>query len=258
MLQSALLIFIYATLWFVISIIIKRNDVADIAWGLGYILLCGFYFFTREPTSRALLLYSLIFLWGVRLAIHIFIRNKGKTEDFRYLQWRKDWGKSFFIRSYLQVYLLQGFLLLVIMAPVMIVATHSQPELNLLDYIGIGLWIIGFYFEAIGDAQLVRFKKDPLNKGKIIQSGLWQYTRHPNYFGEVVLWWGIGLIALNSPWGTFGLMGPLMITLLILFVSGVPMMEKKYEGHADYEAYKKRTSRFIPFMRRDPEKRTQD
>ena len=118
MLQSALLIFIYATLWFVISIIIKRNDVADIAWGLGYILLCGFYFFTREPTSRALLLYSLIFLWGVRLAIHIFIRNKGKTEDFRYLQWRKDWGKSFFIRSYLQVYLLQALLLLVIITPV--------------------------------------------------------------------------------------------------------------------------------------------
>lgn len=252
-LQSALLIFIYATLWFILSLLIKRNDVADIAWGLGYILLCGFYFFTREPASRALLLYSLVFLWGIRLAIHIFIRNKGKTEDFRYLQWRKDWGKSFFIRSYLQVYLLQGFLLLVIIAPVMIVATKSQPDLNLLDYIGMGLWLIGFYFEAVGDAQLARFKKDPLNKGKIIQSGLWQYTRHPNYFGEVVLWWGVGLIALNSPWGILGLIGPLTITLLILFVSGVPMMEKKYEGNADYEVYKKRTSGFIPLLRKDLE-----
>jgi steroid 5-alpha reductase family enzyme len=128
----------------------------------------------------------------------------------------------------------------------MIATAFPQPDLNWLDYLGVAIWIIGFYFEAVGDYQLSKFKKDPTNKGKIIQTGLWRYTRHPNYFGEVVLWWGIFLIAVNSPNGLIGIIGPLTITFLILKVSGIPMLEEKYEGRADFGAYKNRTSKFFP------------
>jgi steroid 5-alpha reductase family enzyme len=247
LLESALLIFIYASIWFFVSIIIKRNDIADIAWGLGYILLAVYYWMTTEISTRAIILYILIFIWGIRLAIHIFKRNKGKSEDFRYLNWRKQWGNFFFIRSYFQVYLLQGFLLLLIVCPLTIVSAYSQSEPNVLDYLGILIWLIGFYFEAIGDEQLFQFTKNPANKGKIIQHGLWKYSRHPNYFGEVTMWWGIFLVAFNSYNGIYALISPVSITLLILFVSGLPMLEKKYESNPDYQAYKKSTSKFFPW-----------
>lgn len=246
-LESALIIFTYATSWYIISLIVKRNDIADIAWGLGYILLCLFYFFTKEHSIRTLILYGLVTIWGLRLAIHIYIRNRGKEEDFRYLAWRKEWGKWFYIRSYLQVYLFQGLFLLMIISPITITATQAQGPLIFLDYLGIFVWTIGFYFQSVGDYQLASFKKDPVNKGKIIKSGLWKYSRHPNYFGEVTMWWGLFLISVNSPYGIYGVLGPLTISFLILFVSGVPMMEEKYKGNSEFEAYKKETSKFIPF-----------
>ena len=246
-LQSALIIFVYATLWFCISILIKRNDIADIAWGLGYVLLCGFYLFTQEYSLRAIILYSLVFVWGARLALHIYFRNRVKKEDFRYLKWRNEWGKLFYLRSYLQVYLLQGLFLLAIISGVTIVAGEPQVGIGILDYIGIAVWLIGFYFEAVGDYQLARFVKNKDNKGKVMKSGLWKYTRHPNYFGEVTMWWGILLIVLSSPNGMYGLLSPLLITILILFVSGVPMLEKKYEDNEEYQEYKRRTSKFFPF-----------
>ena len=245
-LNSALIILIYATLWFIVSLILKRNDIADIAWGLGYILLCLYYFLTTEFTPRAVLIYILVTIWGIRLAIYIFSRNKGKKEDFRYLNWRKEWGKYFIIRSYLQVYVLQGLFLLIVAFPIMVVSSNSQPPLNPLDYFGLMIWVIGFFFEVVGDYQLSQFKKLPESKGKIMQTGLWKYTRHPNYFGEVTLWWGLFIISLSSPSGLLGIIGPLIITYLILFVSGVPMLEEKYEGNQEFEEYKKRTSKFIP------------
>lgn len=244
--QSALIIFIYATTWYIISLIVKRNDIADIAWGLGYVLLCGFYFISGHNHPRELLVYALITIWGLRLAIYIFGRTRGKKEDFRYLQWRQEWGKTFYWRSYLQVYILQGFFLLMIISPVMITSYYEQPDLNWLDYLGAIIWLTGFLFETVGDYQMSIFKKDAGNKGRIMQSGLWRYTRHPNYFGEVLLWWGIFLITVNSPNGIFGVIGPATITWLILSVSGVPMLERKYEGNPEFEAYKKRTSRFFP------------
>ena len=249
-LQSVGIIFIYATIWFIISIIKKRNDIADIAWGIGYVMLCVFYIITQEYSLRATILYSLVIIWGVRLSIHIFTRNKGKTEDFRYLNWRNEWGKSFLLRSYFQIYLLQGLFLLIIISPVAIVAAHNQPGLTLLDFIGIAVWCIGFYFQTVGDFQLLRFIKNPLNKGQVLSTGLWKYTRHPNYFGEVAMWWGIFFISLHSPHGIYGLISPLVITFLILFVSGVPMLERRYDGNSQYEAYRKRTSPFFPWFRK--------
>ena len=247
LLESTGITLCYATAWFVLSIFFKRNDIADIAWGLGYILLCGFYFFTQEASLRSEILYALVFLWGMRLSIHIFFRNKGKEEDSRYLQWRNEWGKWFYFRSFFQVFFFQGFFLLLIIFPVIVVSSSPQPSIGILDILGIILWVIGFFFEAVGDAQLSTFLKHRnKHKQKVLKTGLWKYSRHPNYFGEVTMWWGVFLIALSSPGGIFGIISPLIITALILFVSGVPLLEKKHSGKPEYEAYKKETSVFFP------------
>lgn len=246
-LQSAVIIIAYATAWFFLSLLFKRNDIADIAWGLGYILLCAYYLFAQEFSVRAGILYLLVFLWGMRLAIHVYFRNKGKPEDYRYKQWREEWKKWFYIRSYFQVYLFQGLFLILIIFPVTIVSSQSQPSIGILEILGIGIWMLGFFFEAVGDYELSQFLKHrDEHKRKVLDTGLWKYSRHPNYFGEVTMWWGIFLIALSSPNGIWGIISPLIITLLILFVSGIPMLEKKKQGNPEYEAYKKRTSIFFP------------
>jgi steroid 5-alpha reductase family enzyme len=235
--------------WFVVSLLKKRNDVADVAWGLGFMLLAWTSFFIGAGSGlRGLLVNILVSAWGLRLAWHIYSRNKGKTEDYRYLAWRREWGKWFYLRSYLQIYILQGFLLFLIALPVLIINTNQSTSLRWFDLIGVAIWLLGFLFEVIGDAQLARFLKNPANKGKLMQSGLWAYTRHPNYFGEVTLWWGMWLIATPVPYGVLGVIGPITITFLILKVSGIPMLEKEMEKHPDFLEYKKRTSMFIPWF----------
>lgn len=243
----ALILLAYMSLWFVLSLFKRRNDVADIAWGLGFILIAwASYFIAGNFNIRILLVNILVSIWGIRLAWHISNRNKGKSEDYRYLAWRKEWGNWFYIRSYLQVYLLQGMLLYIIILPVLLINKNMSGPLNLIDGLGILIWLIGFMFESIGDAQLASFIKNPINKGKIMQGGLWRYTRHPNYFGEVAQWWGLWLIAMNVPNGWFGIIGPLTITILILKISGIPMLEKKMAENPEFTEYKKRTSMFVP------------
>lgn len=227
--------------WFIISLIKKRNDIADIAWGMGFILISAYNLYTNFDT-RVLLISLLVLIWGLRLAIHIYHRNKNKKEDFRYLQWRQEWGKYFYLRSYLQVYLLQGFFMWLIALPL----TLHNTGFTLINFLGILVWIFGFYYESTADAQLAAFLKDLKNKGKIMDQGLWAKSRHPNYFGEVTMWWGIWLLSLSNRDAFISLLGPLTITFLILKVSGVPLLEKKYQGNPLYEAYKKKTSIFIP------------
>lgn len=246
-LPLTLLLLVYMSTWFIVSLIKKRNDVADVAWGFGFVLMAWTSFFLSGTAGvRGLLVGILVSIWGVRLGWHIYHRNKGKTEDYRYLAWRKAWGSFFYIRSFLQVYLLQGILLFLIVLPILIINKSSGPSLGWLDGVGVIVWLIGFYFEAVGDAQLKRFIQNPANTGHLMQSGLWAYTRHPNYFGEVTQWWGLFLVALSVPNSIFGVIGPLTITILILFVSGVPMLEKKMSENPEFEAYKRRVSRFFP------------
>ena len=241
----ALTLFFYMAFWFVVSIIKKRNDVADIAWGFGFIVMAWLSFFLTGFSFKALLVNGLVSIWGLRLALHIYRRIKNKPEDSRYLEWRKTW-KNFYVRSFLQVFLLQGIFLYLISLPVVFINYSASNAFGITEIVGLVVWIIGFYFESMGDKQLKEFVSDPANKGKLMDKGLWRYTRHPNYFGEVTQWWGIFIIALSIPGSFFTVIGPLTITILILFVSGIPLLEKKYEGRPDFEDYKKRTSVFFP------------
>lgn len=246
-LTLALVLFVYMNLWFIYSLLKKRNDVADVAWGLGFVLLSWVSFFISGKLSSVGLLTSfLVTVWGLRLAWHIYLRNRNKTEDYRYLEWRKSWGKWFYIRSYLQVYLLQGVLLYLIVFPVLIINSDFQIKMNFLVLIGFVVWFFGFFFESVGDSQLAKFIRNPENKGKLMMSGLWAYTRHPNYFGEVTQWWGIWLVSLSTQLGILAVIGPLTITFLILKVSGIPLLEKKMSEHPDFSEYKKRVSVFFP------------
>ncbi len=242
-------VFIYMSAVFLLALARKNNGLVDIAWGPGFILASSVVFLSFGPgQARQWLALALVVIWGGRLAWHIFRRNRGREEDFRYATWRRQWGKYFIIRSFFQIFMLQGLLLLLVMAPLLLILGQEQPPLNLLDGAGMLFWLTGFFFETIGDRQLAAFSRDPANRGQLMTGGLWSLTRHPNYFGEAALWWGMGILALSAPDGWLGLIGPIVITLLLLFVSGVPLLEKKYAGRPDWEEYKKRTSKFVPWF----------
>lgn len=246
---SIIFIAVYMTLWFVVSIIRKRNDVADTAWGMGFffVSLVPLFLHGLETVQQGLVTL-LVCIWGFRLSYHIHKRNKKKGEDPRYLAWRQTW-KWFYTRSFFQIYVLQGFLMLLIVSPVLFINSLPIGYASILLPIGFIIWMIGFTFERNGDKQLKDFLANPENKGKIMDQGLWAYTRHPNYFGEVTQWWGLFVIALTVPFGVWSIIGPITITFLILKVSGVPLLEKGFEGRPGWEEYKKKTSVFIPWVR---------
>jgi steroid 5-alpha reductase family enzyme len=246
-----LVIFLYMSLWFLISVILKRNDVADVAWGLGFVVAVLTVFVRQGHIGwRSLIALVLVSIWGLRLSYHIFRRNIKKPEDSRYQKWRSEWKNYFYIRSYVQVFVLQGILMYLIVLPALLINTSYNPPLNWIDAVGIAVWILGFCFESISDGQLAKFLKNPGNKGKILNTGLWKYTRHPNYFGEVTQWWGVWILSLSVPGSLWAIIGPITITFLILKVSGVPMLEKKMAENPLFDEYRKTTSMFIPLPNR--------
>jgi steroid 5-alpha reductase family enzyme len=252
---AATAVFVYMTAVFLGAVFKKDNSIVDIAWGPGFILVAVVTFCLRPGfEARHVLVSGLVTAWGVRLAVHIYLRNRGRGEDFRYAKWRKDWGRWFIPRSFLQVYMLQGIFMLLISSPITLVNRSSERGLTLFDALGGLLWLVGFLFEAVGDYQLKRFKQKPESKGRIMTAGLWKYTRHPNYFGEAALWWGIFLIALSVTGGWASIISPLTINFLLLKVSGVTMLEKKYAGNREFEAYASRTSAFLPWLPKKPKK----
>lgn len=248
-LEVSLVIFLYMTIVFILAVIRKDNSIVDVAWGVGFIIIAVYSIIqSGEVDLRKMIVSLLVLLWGLRLSFHIMVRNSGKGEDFRYKAWRDSW-KFFFLRSFFQIFMLQGFFMLVISSPIWFINFSAGGPLGLWDSLGLFVFGFGFMFEVIGDYQLAEFRKDSANKGKIITTGLWSVTRHPNYFGEALLWWGICFYALGFPNGWYTLISPIVITLLLRFVSGVPMLEKKYANHPDWKEYKSKTAAFIPFVK---------
>ena len=242
----------FMSVLFVIGMVTKNNAIADVGYGVAFMVVITATVVQFPQTILPTLIVALLpFIWGLRLALRIYMKNKGKPEDFRYRAWREAWGKTFVIRSFLQVYMLQGLVVFAVALPVLLAIVYPSTPIGSVILLGLGMWIVGFFFEVVGDWQLARFIKNPANAGKLMTGGLWQYTRHPNYFGEVTLWWGIWLVALSVPYGSLAVIGPLTITVLILKVSGIPMLEKKMATHPDFVDYKKKTSVFVPWFRKD-------
>jgi steroid 5-alpha reductase family enzyme len=247
-LHGALMILVYASICYILALLLKRNDLADTAWGLGYVVIILACLQKHPLNPIAILVSGLVALWAIRLSWYIGTRNKGKQEDFRYAQWRKEWGKHFYWRTYLQVFILQAVFLLIIAAPIFISFNNTSPlSFHWIIYLGIIIWLKGFLLQVIADYQMAGFRRTKL-PGQIMNKGLWKYSRHPNYFGEILMWWGLWLIVLPLPFGWLGIISPITITYLLAFVSGLPMLEKKYIGNANYEAYKKKTSALIPWF----------
>jgi steroid 5-alpha reductase family enzyme len=200
--------------------------------------------------QRKWLISILVTLWGLRLSLYILWRNWGKPEDFRYQKWRQEAGKRWWWQSYFQVFVLQGLLMWLISVPLLAAQRSSAPaNLTMFDFIGLVLWVVGFFFEAVGDLQLARFKANPANKGKVLEAGVWRYTRHPNYFGDSAQWWGYYLIGASAG-GWWTIFSPILMTLLLLRVSGVALLEKTLETRPGYKEYVEKTSAFIPWFPR--------
>ncbi|MFA9389455.1 MAG: DUF1295 domain-containing protein [Prolixibacteraceae bacterium] len=250
-LQASFIILVLITLLWILSVIITNVSIVDLFWGMGFVVVNSFYFlFSGDLYPRKILLFVLVTLWGLRLSIYLAIRNIGKGEDFRYQEFRRNYGpKRYWWFSFFQVFLLQGILVMLVSLPLLGAHWNTNTEaLNWIDYLGISIWTLGFIFEAGGDFQLARFKKNPNNKGKVLDSGLWKYTRHPNYFGDSAVWWAYALfsIAAGSYWP---IVGAVLMTLLIIKVSGVALLEKTLNSKKpEYQEYVRKTSAFIPWI----------
>lgn len=249
-LNVALVIFIYFNLVFVLAQVKKNNSIVDSFWGPGFLLVAVFTFFKTDYVGlRTIIITTLVALWSIRLFLHITIRNWNKPEDFRYINMRKRWGNHFaLLKAYLNVFILQGLLLFIVSLTITAGNTSSDQSLNWINYMGVAIWIIGYFFEVVGDKQLKDFITNPNNKGKLMTSGLWSYTRHPNYFGEATMWWGIFLISITKVSNMWIIISPIVITLLLLYVSGVPLLEKKYKDRPDFIEYSKHTPKFFPWF----------
>lgn len=237
-------------LWLV-SLLLKDSSIIDIFWGFGFVLLSNFYawlFDWSALTTRNTVFLALVAIWGLRLTIYLGMRNIGKGEDYRYQEWRAQYGKNYWWVSYLRVYVLQGWMLWLI-AGVFVPVLLSGATMGIAEYIGIALWAIGLTFESIGDAQMMRFKSNPANKGKVMNTGLWKYTRHPNYFGDALVWWGFWCFALAHPQGLLYIFCPAFMTFMLMKISGAAKLEvglKKTKPA--YKEYIESTSGFIPWF----------
>ena len=239
-----------AVVFWLVSLL--RNDVSivDSLWSLMFLLAALVYASVSGLNGpRETLLLLLVTIWALRLSIYISWRNHGQPEDYRYQEIRANNEPGFGYKSFYIVFLLQAFLAWLICLPLM-AAISGQTPIGILDYAGLVLWLVGMFFEVVGDLQLSRFRRDPANAGKVLDSGLWKFTRHPNYFGEFTLWWGFYLVALSAgAWWT--IIAPVLMTILLLKVSGVALLEKDIsERRPKYKAYIEATNAFFPGPKR--------
>jgi len=250
-LQASLIILVLVTLLWIWSIAIKNVSIVDIFWGFGFVVINVFYaLMTGEMHTRKILVLALVSIWGLRLALYLAKRNIGKGEDFRYQEFRRTYGpERYWWFSFFQTFLLQAVLMMIVALPLLgIHANTTSGDLNLLDYMGVAVWLIGFSFEAGGDLQLARFKRNSANKGKVLNTGFWKYTRHPNYFGDSAVWWSYAIFSVAAG-GYWQVIGSVIMTLLIINISGVALLEKTLnDTKPQYREYIKNTSSFFPWF----------
>jgi steroid 5-alpha reductase family enzyme len=237
-----------------LSVALRDASIADVGWGLGFVLLAWLYSaLSPTLTPRSWLVAALTTSWGARLSWHILRRHRGKGEDHRYQAMRASQGEAFWWRSLFTVFGLQATLLWFVALPLLAAIRAAHPtRLTALDALGLALFAAGFAFEAVGDLQLARFQAEPSNRGKLLDRGLWRYTRHPNYFGDATMWWGMYLMAAATPGGWLTALSPALMTLLLMRVSGVTLLERGLQASKPgYREYMARTSAFVPWFPRD-------
>ncbi len=242
----AVIVLLLTILWLV-SLRLNDASIADIAWGPGILILAlTFYFTSNGAPARARLTLALVAIWAVRLAAHLFVRNQLQGEDFRYEMLRSRYGRSWWWFSYVRVFLLQAVLAWIVSIPLYFAIVSVAPRtLTIVDFVGLLWFAAGFLFEAIGDEQLRRFRNEPRNVKLVLETGLWRYTRHPNYFGEALMWWGLGLIGAATG-GVVGLVVPALMTHFLMNISG-PLLERSLvRNKRAYANYVATTPAFVP------------
>jgi len=244
LLASAVAIAVLMLAMWVLSIRLKNASIVDIVWGLGFVMVAWVSHLAADRTG-SVVIPLMATLWGVRLGAYLWWRNHGKGEDFRYVAMRRHYGDRFTVISLFTVFGLQGVLMWLVSLPVQVSAPAVPATAAMVP--GLVLWAVGLSFETVGDAQLARFKADPANAGTVMDRGLWSWTRHPNYFGDFCVWWGIWIVACGTPWGWTTVIGPIVMSTLLIRVSGKGLLEKSIgKRRAGYDDYVARTSGFFP------------
>lgn len=239
----------FMTMVFLLSVKLKDFSIIDAAWGMGFIVVTLYTLFFHSVNSpKQLLISILVMIWGLRLSVFIWVRNRKTGEDKRYRQMRLNWKTRIYTKAFFRVFMLQAMLMLIISLPIVLVNISGYKNLTGLDAIASIVFLCGLFIETISDHQKFRFKSIPENQKKIVMSGIWKYSRHPNYFGEICVWIGISLIPLSERFGIFGLISPALVILLLLFVSGIPLIEKRHESLPEFAGYKRQTSVLIPWF----------
>ncbi|TWT47149.1 3-oxo-5-alpha-steroid 4-dehydrogenase [Thalassoglobus neptunius] len=247
-----------------VSVVLRNTSIVDVIWGIGFAIVAFISLIITVPSDRTSvgdffewespsrwLLVMLTTIWGSRLSLHLAVRNYGQPEDKRYAAMRANWGEGYWWKSLFIVFLLQGVVMWVVSLPLQAGIAHAQNGWKLFHWLGLVSWVIGFYFEAVGDWQLTRFRADPANKGKVLQHGLWRYTRHPNYFGDFCIWWGLFLIAVAHGEHLWTIISPVVMSYFLLKISGVTLLEKSLvREKSEYADYVQHTNVFFPGPRR--------
>ncbi|NLV66162.1 MAG: DUF1295 domain-containing protein [Spirochaetes bacterium] len=244
-------VMLFEFLGWLVSLKKKNVTIADSMWGAGFIIITWLTFILGDGyLVRNVIITVPVTIWGLRLSYHITRRSIGKPEDPRYTEWRNEYGNKFPVVSLFRVFLVQGLFMWLIALSIQLAQLFPRPEsLTLADYAGLGIWVIGFIIESSADRQLAHFIKDPANRGRVMRYKLWRYSRHPNYFGEATIWWGIYVICCATEYGFLTIISPMLITYTLLKITGVSLMEQTmFKGNAEYEDYKRTTSSFIPWF----------
>lgn len=244
MVYTCILLALFFHMVFIRAVTLHDNSIIDIAWGCGFILISACLAYISPPHTVAYISYSIILIWGLRLSIYLYLRKRHHAEDPRYAAWRKTWGEHVVYMSYIKVFIPQYCCMLIIALPIFMVSQAHHP-MNVWSILWAVCALSAIILEGISDYQMMQFKKKNTDPQAVMQSGLWRYSQHPNYFAETLFWYAMAALSfsVNPNYGVF--LSPFTIHYLLCHVSGIPLLEKKYRDNPQYIAYSEKTSRFI-------------